>query len=205
MGSAAIPSATNLAAGLTVGSSAISGMGNILQGNAASSAVGYNATVAMQNSALSTQNAGLAGAIGDQNVAVQEEKTRAKIGETLANQGASGVNVNTGSAVGVRESEAKVGALDALNIRSQAARQAYGLETQAAAEAGQAGLYRSEAAADKKAGYINAAATVLGGVGKAAGYISGGDNITPAAKKYLGNSGTAAALHFYPDPGEDVE
>lgn len=157
----------SLAIAATVGSSAIQGIGAIQQSQASAAAAGYNAKVAGMNAQIATQNANLTGAEGEQNVGAAELKTKAQVGGITANQGASGEEVNTGSAVNVRESAAQEGMLNALNVRSQAARAAYGYQTQAAGDVAQAGLYRSEQSADKTAGFINAGADILGGAGKA--------------------------------------
>jgi hypothetical protein len=170
IGTAGSVTAAGLASGATLASSVVGGVGSIMQGQAASAAAGYNAQVAANNAKISTQNAQFAGAEGEQNVAAATAKTRAQVGATVASQGASGVDVNSGSAVDTRESEAKLGMLNALNIRSQAARQAYGFETQSAAFTGQQSLAKAEASNDTTAGYLNAGATVLGGTGKAAQY-----------------------------------
>lgn len=169
-----------IVAGAAIGSAVIGGIGAIQQSQASASAAGFNAKVAAQNAQIATQNANYSGAEGEQNIAASGAKTRAQIGATIANQGASGVDVNSGSAVNVRESEAKLGMLNALNIRSQAARQAYGYETQASGFEGQSRLDRSEQSNDKVSGYLNAGATVLGGAGSAAkysGYLSKGDPV----------------------------
>lgn len=165
---------------LLVAATAVSAIGQIQQSKAASAAAGYNSQVAANNAKVATQNAQYAGAEGNQNVAAAGQKARATEGAILANQGASGVDVNSGSSVDTRESEAKVGMLNELNIRSQAARTAYGYQTQSAADTGQAGLYQSEQSSDQTAGYLNAASTVLGGAGKAAGYTpnSTGNGLT---------------------------
>lgn len=149
----------------TLGSAAIGAVGAIQQGRAASQAAGYNAEVAANNAKIATQNAGFAAAEGEANAAASAAKTRAKIGATLAGQGASGIDVNSGSSVDVRESESKLGMLDAMTIRSNAARQAYGFQTQAVGDQAQSQLYKSQQKSDQLGGYLNAGATVLGGVG----------------------------------------
>ena len=156
-----------IALAASLGSSVVGGVGAIQQGNAASASAGYNAQIAANNAKIATQNAGYAGAEGEYNVGVAGARTSAQVGATLANQGASGIDVNTGSAVNVRESEAKVGMLNALNIRSEAARKAYGYQTEAVSDTAQSQLDKSQASADKTAGLIKAGATVLGGVGSA--------------------------------------
>lgn len=162
--------ATMIATGATVASTAIGAMGAIQQGNAAKAAGNYNAQVAAQNAQIATQNANYTAAQGEQNVAAAGAETRAKVAAITANQGASGVDINSGSAVDVRQSEAKLGMLNALNVRSQAVRQAYGLQTDAAGYTAQSQLDKANAKASKTAGYLSAGTTVLGGVGKAADY-----------------------------------
>ena len=71
---------------------------------------------------MATQNAQFAGAEGEQQTAAEGAKTKAAVGATLANEGASGIDVDSGSNVDVRESEAKIGMLNALTIRSNAAK-----------------------------------------------------------------------------------
>ena len=144
--------------------------GQIQQANAASAAAGYNAKVAQQNAEIATQNANYAGAQGEQNVAAAQSESRAKVAAITANQGASGVDVNSGSSVDVRQSEAKLGMLNALNVRSQAVRQAYGFQTESVNDMAQSKLDKMQGKAAKTAGYLNAASSVLGGAGKAADY-----------------------------------
>jgi len=154
----------------SLGSGAIGGLGAIQSSSAASAAAGYNAQVAANNAKIATTNANYAGAQGEENVAASGARTKATVGATLANEGASGVDVNTGSDVNVRESESKLGMLDALNVRSQAAQAAYGYQVGAAADTGQQSLYKSQQESDQIGGYLNAGSTVLGGVGNAAKY-----------------------------------
>jgi hypothetical protein len=151
-----------------MGSSAISAVGGVGQGYAAAGAANYNAKMAQNNAAVAEQNANFAGAVGEENVGAAGAKTKAQVAAITANQGASGVSVGSGSNVDVRESAARVGMLDELNIRSAAARQAYGFQTQAANDLAQSKLDKSEATKDITGGFINAGASILGGAGKAA-------------------------------------
>lgn len=167
----------SLAIMATVGSSAIQGIGAIQQSQASAASAGYNAKVAGMNANIATTNANFAGAQGEQEVGVQGMKNKAEVGSITAAQGASGVDVNTGSSVNVRQSAAEVGMLNALTIRSNAAKAAYGYQTQSANDVAQAALDRSQQSADKTAGFVNAGADILGGVGKAASfaYLGGSD------------------------------
>lgn len=172
-----------IAIAASIGSAVMGGIGAIQQGNAASAASAYNAQMAANNAKIATQNAAFTAAEGEANSAQEQAKTRATVAATLANQGASGVDVNTGSAVDVRASESKLGMLNAMTIRSNAARQAYGYQTEAASDRAQSNVYKSQAKNDKTAGYLNAGATVLGGLGQASMY-----------QKWLGSTGPTAGL-----------
>ena len=140
----------------------LSAVGQISQSRAASQAAAYNAQVATQNAQIATTNANLTGAQGEAAVGVAGAKTRAAAAGELANQGASGLDVNKGSAVDVRASTAEVGELNALTIRSQAAQTAYGYQTQAAGYTGTAALDKFESQADEEGGELKGASTLLG-------------------------------------------
>lgn len=167
-----VPSAATVATVASLGGTAISALGTLGQSRANAAAAGYNAKIAAQNAQIQTQNANFTAAQGEQNVGAAGAKTRADVAAITANEGASGIDVNTGSPVSVRESEAKLGMLNALNIRSQAARQAYGYETGAIQQTAQSTLDRKQQTYDTEGGYLNAGATVLGGVGTAAKYVN---------------------------------
>lgn len=163
-------SLSSLATAATIGSTAVSALGSISQSRASAASAGYNAKVVAQNAEQQTRNANFAGAEGEQNVAAEGAKTKATLAATLASQGASGVDVNTGSSVNVRESEAKLGILNALTVRSNAAKQAYGYQTGAASDLAQVDLLNKQKKNDITGGYLNAGATVLGGIGNASKY-----------------------------------
>jgi hypothetical protein len=142
--------------------------GSIMQGNAAAGAANYNAQIARQNAQIDRQKAIWAGQAGEQQAHAQELKTRATVGAIKAAQAAGNIDVNTGSAVDVRSSAAALGELDAINIRSNATRVAYGYNVEAVGQENQANLDRFAASNDITAGYLGGATTLLGGIGGAA-------------------------------------
>ena len=176
----------------SIGSAIIGGFGAIQQGRAASASANYNAQVAANNAKIAQQNATWAGQAGEAQAAASEAKTRAAVGATQAAQGASGVDVNSGSASDVRASQAEIGMLDALTIRSNAARQAYGYQTQSASDTAQSKLDKSQAKNDSTAGLIGGGATLLGGLGTTAmnygKFIQ--SNSLGAGDTFSGGSGT---------------
>lgn len=138
------------------------------QGQAQKDAADFNATVEKQNAAVSGQNAAITGQAGSEQAFMTGLHTRALTGGIKANQGAAGVDVNSGSAVDTRASATELGELDALTVRSNAAREAYGYTQQARSHEEQATLDTYEGKNDIEAGQLNAANTFLGSAGSAA-------------------------------------
>ena len=125
----------------------------------------YQAQVAENNQIIANQNAMQARAAGAQEAAIQGQKTKAEVGGIKAAQAASNIDVNSGSALDVRSSASQLGELNSLTIRSNAARQAYGYETQGLAYQGEAALDQSRAASAVAAGNTAIAGSLLGGAG----------------------------------------
>lgn len=146
----------------------ISALGSIQQGKAAAASANYNAQMAANNAAIQRQNSSFAAQEGTANTEAASMKARAEYGAIKANQGASGVDVGSGSSVDVRSSARELGQLNALTVRSNAARQAYGYQTAAMNDEAQSGLDKSQAANASTAGYIGAGSTLLGGIGSTA-------------------------------------
>lgn len=150
------------------GASAITGaIGAEKQASAEAASANYSAQVAENNNVLAQQNAKTAVAEGAVAQANQGMKTRAAVGGIKAAQAANNIDVNSGSAVDVRSSAASTGQLNALTIRSDAARTAYGYETQGISYQAQAGLDRAQAGFAKQAGNIGAVSSLLGGASSA--------------------------------------
>ena len=154
MGAALIP--------LAVGNAIAGGIGAYAQGHAASQAANYNAAMAIQNANIQKQNATIAGQSGSQQAGMQSLKTRATMGSERANEGASGVNVNSGSAIDTQASTHEIGMMDALQIRTNAAREAHGYRVKAVNEEAQSDLDKYQAKYDETAGQLNAGTTLLG-------------------------------------------
>ena len=148
---------------------AVSAYGSYESGQATAKAQAYQAQVAENNAAIARRNALMdiqSGEIAAVNKGLQ---TRQAVGAEKASQGASGVDVNTGSAVAARAGTAEVGMLDALTIRSNAAKQAYSQEVTATSDTAQAQLDTMEADQAKTAGELGAAGSLLQGVSTVGG------------------------------------
>jgi hypothetical protein len=116
----------------------------------------YNAAVASNNQTIANQNAKMALQQGQQAEQAQRIKTGSMIGAIEAQQAASGVITNSGSALNVRSSAAETGELDALTIRYNANLQERNYRQQAQNFGAQASL------ADAS-GMWGVASSILGG------------------------------------------
>ena len=166
---------------LAIGSTIIGGIGTATQvagtisaGNAAKNAADYNATVARQNAEVAKQNATWAGQEGEATAEKYGLKNRQQMGAIKTGQAASGIKIGAGGSAGdVQESQAKVNALDLETIRSNAARRAYGYQTEAANQEAEAKLQTAAGKNAKKSSYIGAGSSLLGGAAKiGTGYAS---------------------------------
>lgn len=138
------------------------------QGKAGKASEKYNAAVSQQDANVAKQNEAIAGQAGEEQAAMVQQRTRATVGAIRANQAASGVDVNSGSDVDVRSSASELGELDALTVRSNATREAYGYGVQAENFEAQGTLDQFEGENDLKASEIGAGSTFLSGLGSAA-------------------------------------
>ncbi len=166
MPSISIPAA--VAIGTSVVGGVVSAMGQMQAGKAAANAAKYNAAVATQNAEVQQRNAKMVMEAGQAQVAAQGMKNAAKMGGIIANQGASGLDVNTGSPLDVRSSAAELGQLDALTVRSNAAKEAYGHQVAAVNDTAQAQLDTMQGKAASQAATIGAVGTLIGTAGSAA-------------------------------------
>lgn len=146
----------------------ISGIGAIQQGRAGAESAKYNASVAMANQQIAEQNSTHAQQAGDEQVAEQQDKTRAEVGQLTSNAAASGLDVDSGSEANVLQSATEIGQLNALTIRANATQQAYGYNNQATSYGSEAQIDKSTAGNDTTAGYLSSGSTVLSGLGNSA-------------------------------------
>ena len=151
-----------MALAATVMSGITSAAGAAYTGMSQSAMYNYQAGVAQMNAEIAKRNAAYETALGEVQAQQQGMKTRATISQTRAIQGASGLDVNTGSGASVRESEFQLGGYDQQVIRAGAARRAYGFEVEASQDKAQAGAYRSAASNSEVSGMLGAFTSILG-------------------------------------------
>lgn len=150
--------------GATVLGTGVSMMG---AGNAAQSqaqAANYQAAVARNNEIIAQQYAERTTRTGMAKAEQQDYRTQAILGTAKAAQAASGVDVNSGSALDVRKSIAEVGELDKETIMYNAANEAYGFKVKAAGFGADAQLDRMKADNAITAGDYAQASSFLSGV-----------------------------------------
>jgi hypothetical protein len=165
MGAALLP--VMLVAG--VAGAGLSAAGTYGSMEAASKNAAYQAQVAANNATIAMKNAAMDTQSGEIAASNQGLKTRAAVGKTLAQQGASGVDVNTGSAPKVRAAESELGALDAMTIRSNAAKKAYSDTVAATSDTAESQLLTSESDQAATAAPISALGNFLGSASSVGG------------------------------------
>lgn len=156
----AIPIIAVAATALSAGVGAYSA---ISSANAQSAAANYQAQVAKNNAEIAAGNANYAQQVGYTQEQQQAMKTRAAVGSVITQQAANGLDVNSGSALTVRQSTATEGALSAMNIRNNAAREAYGYRVQGLGYQSQSELDTATAKNAQTAGVLGATGDILGG------------------------------------------
>lgn len=122
--------ATNLY--LSMGLSSLSAIATTFGAVSSARAKGaYEESIARTNATIARLQAKQAIDAGNALASKKNLETRSVLGAVRAQQGASGIDVNSGSSRVVRSSIANAGATDELTIRNNAARQAWGYETEA--------------------------------------------------------------------------
>ena len=158
---------------VAIAGSAMTAYGQIQQGRAAEKAAEYNAEVA---------NIQAKDAINRGNIEAEKQSLKAQqvAGAQRAAMGASGAQVDSGSFADILLDTATTGEKDAQTIRTNAMRQAWGLESQAEID-----LYQGKQA--KVASQYAAAGTLITGASSAASRMGWGKP-APAAGDPLGYS-----------------
>ncbi len=158
------------APGLILAAGSLQAAGAVQQGFASSAAAGYNQKIQQQNAQIATQNAGWAGAEGDQQVGMAGLKAKQEMGAVKTGEAANNVDVNSGSAKQVQKSVAKMSMLNEMNIRTNAAQRAYGFENQAVNAEEQAKLYGMERKSDQTGGILKGVGALVGSAAAAKEY-----------------------------------
>ncbi|MBD1412793.1 hypothetical protein NUJ30_08765 [Burkholderia contaminans] len=148
---------------MTAVSAGVAAYGAIKQGQAQSAALQYQAQVAANNQKIANQYAQQAIADGENKVAAKQQQTAQMIGAQRAAMAANGIDLDSGSPLRLQQDTAKLGNVDALTIRNNAAREAYGYQVQGLSYGQQAQLDEAGASNAVTAGNLNAFSSIIGG------------------------------------------
>ncbi|MBB0023626.1 hypothetical protein [Ralstonia pickettii] len=162
MGVAALPVAALAVAAV---GSAVSAYGAIAQGNAAKAAANYQAQVAQNNATIAGMNANAEIEKGNQQLQASQEQAAQHQGMIRAVMGASGIQLDSGSALRNQEGMAQVDQLNQATITSNAARAAWNYRNQGANYAAQSQLDSMQGANAATAGYMSGFSSLLSGAG----------------------------------------
>lgn len=160
--------------GATVAGGIVSAQGALTNAQATQNSFNYQAGVAQINSQIDLQNADYArdqGEVKAQLYGMQAGQRQAQIKNT---QAASGLDVNSGSAVAVQDSQKKITGIDTAQIRSNAAKVAYDYDVKSTMDLNQSTLDVMAGQNAKIAGDIQAESSILGTVGSVATKWSAG-------------------------------
>lgn len=158
------PGTLAIAGMVASGLSAVGGaVGSVMQGRQQAGQANYQAAVARNNAILADRNAKLAIQAGDVKEQAKRRETAGLIGAQRAAYAAHGVDVNVGSPVDIQSDTAMLGELDALTIRNNAQREAYGYKIQGDSAGAEAGLFGQQAQGDMLAGWVGSVGSLIGG------------------------------------------
>lgn len=161
------------AIGLSLASTAFGALGAANSGAQQAAMANYQAGIAQQNSQIAQQNARQAIAAGGIQASNAGLAGAQQLGKIRTAEGASNLDVNSGSNVNVQKSQAEITKLNQLTIQNNAARAAYGYQVQATGDQAQAGLFGAQASAAQQAGKIGVFSSLLGGASSLTGNLMG--------------------------------
>jgi hypothetical protein len=148
----------------SAGGSILGAVGEKKKAAATSQMYTYQAGIADLNRRIALGNRDYAITAGGEEAKRFGMKSAQVAGAIKAKQGASGVDVTSGSSVDVQKSQKQVSDLDMATIRNNAARKAYGYQLEAETATMQGQMYTAAASNSLEAGNIAAAGSLISGV-----------------------------------------
>ncbi|WP_196602347.1 hypothetical protein [Pectinatus frisingensis] len=165
---------------LAVAGTLMNAIGAKQSADAQASAYEQQASIAKQNALYAQSqaaNSAYNGAQAEQQIALKRQQVT---GTQRADYGASGIDPNSGSALGVQNSSIMQSLSDQIQARQNAANQVYGYQTESVSDQNLASDYGSAASNAKSIGKWNMATTLLNGATNLStmygGYKSTGSN-----------------------------
>lgn len=139
-----------------------SAFGSLFKGDAEKQMYDYQAGVARLNAQIAQQNSAYALQIGEQQAQGVGLQGGQRMGQIKAAQAASGLDVNSGTAVDVRASQKEWTGIQTAAVRSSAAKTAYNYQVQSVQFGAQAQLDTLAGQNARSAGMIGAASSIVG-------------------------------------------
>lgn len=150
--------------GASLAGGLLSAFGAQKEGEATQQMYNYKAQVAKINADINRQNATWARSKGDKEAVQYGMKAAQQRGQIVAQQSASGLDVNSGSNREVQRSQDKIKDMDTAMIRENAAKVAYDYETKAYMDENQSTLDIMAGKNAKSAGNLKALGSIIGSV-----------------------------------------
>lgn len=147
-----------------IGGSILGAVGEKKKAQATSQMYTYQAGIADLNRRISENNRDYAITAGGEEAKRFGMKAAQTRGSIIAKQGASGVDVGSGSAKEVQKGFQKVTDLDMATIRNNAARKAWGYQMEAETAKKQTEMYNAASSNSLEAGNIAAMGSLISGV-----------------------------------------
>lgn len=144
-----------------VAAAAVSATGSVMAGNAQASAASYQATILEKNRQTALENAAKTQAAADQDEAALRRKNAQFAGTQIASAAGSNIELSSGSIADIFADTARLGEEDALTLRQNWGEKVADQYQQARDFSSQAALTRAGGKQARKAGYINAASSLL--------------------------------------------
>jgi hypothetical protein len=174
-----------------VGGTALSVAGQSQQAAAQAGAANYQAQVARNAQIVAGYNAANALKAGQIQEDQQRQKTGLMIGAQRAALAAQGGDITSGSAVDIIGDTGRAGEMDALTIRSNAARQSWGFQVAGANAGAQSGLYSTQAADTMANLPFGIGSSLLSGASSIANKWSAFPKSDPAGGVQVNSGGTS--------------
>lgn len=143
----------------------MSAYGQVQAGKAAKANAEYQAGIARNNAIAAKYQADDIRKRGDEAADVHRQKVQQMLGRQRAVMSANGGDIGSGSNLDILGDTAASGELDALTIRNNAEREAWGVEVQGSNFSAQAGLLQAQGAQAQAAGNWGAGTSLLAGAG----------------------------------------
>ena len=146
-----------------IAAAAVTAAGTYISAESQASQARYQAGVARNNQQIADYNAQVAAQKGQEEESAKRAQATQLIAAERAAAGASGIEANSGSPLKVQSDTARLGDIDAMTIRSNAAREVYGYKVAGLSYGGQAAADESAASQAELGGYLGAFGSIIGG------------------------------------------